>query len=275
MRRWLAATLLLIVGCSLTTETRTTGQHPWRVATTDACPSSLGGHDGVRNTGGGLSDRLVPGAPTSLLICRYSPLGGAQTPSVRHGILYASARLGAADAQAFAHLLNAIRADHGEHTCPVDVGRYDVLAFSVPGRADVDVWSSSTGCWSFTNGARRTGAPSPALEGYMQRLQQAAPGQLDVEAGADGSRGVIRGRLLAAGMSTRPLLGKVTIRPGDLQPILVGDDGVFAITVAPGVYTLTARSPQYDDGRVECRADAPVHVVADRTVVTNVYCVEK
>ena len=212
---------------------------------------------------------------SALLICRYSPKGGAQEPSVQHGALYASARLDAADAQQFARLLNAIPADHGDHSCPADLGRYDVLAFAVGHRADIDVWSSSTGCWSFTNGARLTGAPSAALMAYMQRLQTAAPGEIDVRAGADGSRGTIRGRLLASGMSTMPLPGKVTVHPGDADPILVGADGQFAVTLAAGAYTLTGRSPQYNDGRTQCRAAAQVHVVADRTVVADVYCPEK
>lgn len=217
----------------------------------------------------------MPGTPTALLICRYSPLLGRQVPSEQHGVLYGSARLDESAAIEFARLLNAIPADHGEHTCPADASRYDVLAFAVHGRADVDIWSSSTGCWSFTNGARHTGFSSVALDEYMRQLDRAVPGQLDVQAGADGSRGTIKGRLLAAGMSTTPLPGKVTASPGDLPPIVVADDGAFVMTLPPGTYTLTGRSPRYNDGRVECRAASPVHVVANQTVVADVYCVEK
>lgn len=246
-----------------------------RLSVAGTCPSRLGGHDGVRNNGSGLGARLVPGAPTALLICRYSPVGGAQLPSEVHGVLYGSARLGAADAVQFAQLLNAVPADHAERSCGPDASRYDVLAFAVQGRSDVDVWSSSTGCWSFTNGVRDTGAPSAALEAYMRRLQQVVPGELDVEAGADGSSGTIRGRLLASGVAVLPVPGKVTVNPGDVPPILVGDDGTFAVTVPPGTYTLTGLSPRYNSGRGECRADSPVHVVGGRTVTANVYCMEK
>ena len=193
---------------------------------------------------------------------------------MQHGALYASARLDSADAQQFARLLNAIPADHGDHSCPLDLDRYDVLAFAVGHRADIDVWSSSTGCWSFTNGARLTGAPSAALTAYMQRLQQAAPGQLDVRAGANGARGTIRGRLLASGMTSVPLPGKVIVQPGDLT-VDVADGGTFAVTLAPGTYTLTGRSQRYNTGRGLCRADSSIRVVAGETVEANIYCLEK
>ena len=274
MRRWVAAVLFVTVGCSMTQTSHSSGDHPMRVGEAGPCPRSLGNHDGVRNTGSGLSERLVPGTPTALLICRYSPKEGAQAPSVQHGVLYASARLDAPDAKKFADLLNDIPKDHGEHTCPADLSRYDVLAFSIRGRSDVDVWSSSTGCWSFTNGTRTTGTSSPALAAYMQRLQQVAPGQLDVRAGADGAHGTIRGRLLASGVATFPVPGKVMIQPGDVT-IDVAGDGTFAVELAPGTYTLTGRSPQYGDGRGMCRADAAARVASGQTLGVNVYCVEK
>src|SRR5690348_9815794 len=111
MRRGLAAVLVVVAGCSLTNGSRSSGQHPLRVSVAGTCPSRMDGHDGVRNSGAGLGGRLIPGVPTALLICRYSPLGGAQLPNEVHGALYGSARLGAADAVEFARLLNAIPVD--------------------------------------------------------------------------------------------------------------------------------------------------------------------
>jgi hypothetical protein len=32
--------------------------------------------------------------------------------------------------------------------------------------------------------------------------------------------------------------------------------------LVPGTYTLTGRSPSYGDGKYECRAEAPVKVIA-------------
>jgi hypothetical protein len=243
-----------------------------------ACPRTISGHDGVHNTGNGLAQRLVPGTPGAARICRYSPLLGVQAPQVLHGVLYAERALTAADASALATALNAIPADtSAEHSCPNDSGRVDLLAFRLPGRADVEIWSSSSGCWSFSNGRRRTGAWSPALEHYQALLQSWAPAQSDVYAGPGGARGTVQGRLLAEfGMQrAHPISGKIYISGRDAQPIGVGADGVFAVTLAPGTYTLTGRSSEYNAGRGICRTERPVTVVDGQTVQADVICIGK
>ncbi len=47
------------------------------------------------------------------------------------------------------------------------------------------------------------------------------------------------------------------------------------MTVSPGTYTLTGRSPLYQGGSFDCQALAPVTVLSGATVTANVYCEER
>jgi hypothetical protein len=273
----LAVFALLLTACTATTAPAP-ARHAAPGAAPAACPRSVSADDGVRNAGDGLAQRLVPGTPTAARICRYSPLGGVQGPTVAHGVLYGDKSLGSTDAARLAAALNAIPADHSaEHTCPPDFNRVDLLVFQLPGRDDVEIRSSSSGCWSFTNGNHRTGSASAMLDRYQALLQSLAPRQSEVYAGAGGARGTVQGRLLAEyGVErSHPVIGKVYISAPSAEPVLVGSDGIFAITVAPGTYTLTGRSPTYSDARGICRALRPVTIVAGRTTYADVNCIGK
>ena len=273
---WLAA-LLAVSACTSAARPEP-AQLAVVVSALAACRRSIAGRDGVHNSGAGLASQLMPGTPTAARICRYSPRGGLQAPSVVHGVLYADRQVGPADASRLVSALNAIPPDTSrEHSCPADAGRVDVLAFRIPGRADVDIWSSSSGCWTFSNGQRLTGYASPELARYQSLLDSFAPGEMEVYAGPGGARGTVQGRLLGAfgATRTRPLVGKVFISAPGTQPVLVGTNGVFAITVGPGTYTLTGRSPAYNNGNALCRADQPVTIVDGRTIHADVVCVGK
>lgn len=150
---------------------------PVRVTLIVGCPASVAGHDGVENNGPGLKDEIVPLTPTAGLLCRYSPLGGLQAPGVKHGVLYGQATLTAAQARTLASLLNRIPPyKRGEvFHCPADVGRHSILTFAAPGRSDVDVWVSDTGCPYVSNGHRQAGEPSPALGDFLSSVDDIVP----------------------------------------------------------------------------------------------------
>jgi hypothetical protein len=85
-------------------------------------------------------------------------------------------RLDAADATSLASVINRIdvRPDIGVHSCPPDNGRIEILVFSFPGAADVDLWWYASGCESVDNGyaaAFEGGNPS-FYNGFMGAMQQ-------------------------------------------------------------------------------------------------------
>jgi hypothetical protein len=95
------------------------------------------------------------------------------------------------------------------------------------------------------------------------------------------SVGTVQGRLLLVGgpapgaESAAP--GKLRItRPGSSVKADIGEDGTYAIQLAPGSYRITATSPKYDNSDGTCRTDPPVTVIAaGKTVTADVYCVMK
>jgi hypothetical protein len=136
------------------------------------CPKTLGDATTVRNTGPGLADTFVPGTPTAALVCRYSPG------------LYRSTHLDAAQAQLLAETIDhtALGPNDVAASCPEVSGNPGgtVIAFSIPGRADVDIWYADYGCESFTNGVRtanETGNVS-FYDGFMPLLDRLSPSDI-------------------------------------------------------------------------------------------------
>ena len=142
-----------------------------RVTVAAGCLSTDKGEVGVSSDGADLDSALLPTAvPAAGLVCDYSGMNGnafALTKSVT---------LSASDA---ARLAAAVRASQLSHlddamtSCPMDDGSLAVLAFSYPGRADVDVAYHYTGCPSVANG-HISGAPSEQLSA-LTHPRAAAP----------------------------------------------------------------------------------------------------
>jgi len=135
------------------------------VTVAEGCPASVAGLVGVSNPGAGLTASLLPvGSPTTALVCRYN---GSDDPS---GSLPASqwqklahqARLTATGAGELARVVAAISISRTivpgggafgpAALCPMDDGAVAVVAFSYPGRPDVDVWAQLSGCAVVGNG---------------------------------------------------------------------------------------------------------------------------
>lgn len=89
--------------------------------------------------------------------------------------------------------------------------------------------------------------------------------------------GEVRGHLYGTGGispgSPRPWDGTVTVTgAGFRREILVGADGAFALSLAPGRYLLTGRSPHFGGGRYPCNASQPADIRAGRTISVDVLC---
>jgi len=52
----------------------------------------------------------------------------------------------------------------------------------------------------------------------------------------------------------------------------VGVSGQVTLGLPPGTYTVTGRSPRYQDGLADCRAEHVANVVPGRTTTVAVYC---
>lgn len=121
-----------------------------RVTVAGGCPDSDAGFADVTNSGPGLARRLVPGtAPVAGLECRYYGLNG---PAWR---LRSTTRLNAAAAARVARSMARIPLSHpggAVLNCPLDDDSAEVIALSYPGRPDVDLWISLTGCGGVSNG---------------------------------------------------------------------------------------------------------------------------
>jgi hypothetical protein len=97
---------------------------------------------------------------------------------------------------------------------------------------------------------------------------------------SQGAIATITGNLEAVGGlppgSPRPLPGNiVATRLVHSYTAPVGSGGRYSVTVPPGPYTLTGRSPLYGGGSYECQAGDPVTVLSGATVTVNVYCQER
>jgi hypothetical protein len=142
----------------------TTGKRV-HVTVAQGCPVSVAGVVGVTNPGAGLAASLLPaGKPTAALVCRYNGSNGpsGSLPASKWQKLAHQARLsatGAADlgrVVATAPLSRTIVPGGGAFApvdhCPMDDGAVALLAFSYPGRPDVDLWAQLTGCAVVGNG---------------------------------------------------------------------------------------------------------------------------
>jgi hypothetical protein len=122
-----------------------------RIAVAGPCPASDRGYVSVQNAGDDLSSALLPtGAPTGALVCSYEGMNGTTYNLLRSTSVDATAagKLAAAIAGSSLNHL-----DDGVTSCPMDDASMTVLAFSYPGRPDVDIWYHRTGCRSISNGS--------------------------------------------------------------------------------------------------------------------------
>jgi hypothetical protein len=121
-----------------------------RVTVASGCPDSDARFTDVANSGPGLASRLLPGtAPAAGLEYRYHGMNG---PIWR---LRSTSRLNAAAAGRVARSMARLPLGHPEGgvlSCPIDDGSAEVIALSYPGRPDVDLWISLTGCGGVSNG---------------------------------------------------------------------------------------------------------------------------
>jgi hypothetical protein len=125
-----------------------------RVAVAGGCPRSDRGAAGVSNAGADLDRAMLPAAdPTAALVCRYA--------GVATNRLVAERRLDAAGARRVASVAWQATLSHpvgGVVNCPADDGSAIVVAFAYPGRADVDLWFTPSGCAALSNGHVRADA---------------------------------------------------------------------------------------------------------------------
>jgi hypothetical protein len=93
--------------------------------------------------------------------------------------------------------------------------------------------------------------------------------------------GTLTGTLQAVGGpgggSPRPLSGTITAKTSGKGILTspVGADGQFTVYPAVGTYTVSGSSPQFQDGKAECHATAPVTVTKDVTSRVTVDCQER
>lgn len=73
----------------------------------------------------------------------------------------------------------------------------------------------------------------------------------------------------------QPLSGYVTLVGPLRVRVAVGSDGRYDVTVPPGSYQATGRSPRFGSGSYPCRAASVVVVVAGQTTRANVVCQAK
>jgi hypothetical protein len=130
------------------------------VTVAEGCPATVAGAVGVSNPGAGLTASLLPaGDPTAALVCRYNGSDGLSgtLPTAQWHKLAHQARLGATGARQLALVVAAAPISRTvvpgtEALCPMDDGAVAVLAFSYPGRPDVDLWAQLNGCTLVGNG---------------------------------------------------------------------------------------------------------------------------
>src|SRR5262249_21996040 len=108
-----------------------------------ACPPTITGYDGVRNTRPGLTSTLLPAEqPTLGLVCGYDLFTEGASVKER--------RLGAAEAEALASDIRALPLAHpaaGPHGCFAQGGRYlDVIVLRYAAGPDVRLWFDVADC---------------------------------------------------------------------------------------------------------------------------------
>ena len=135
------------------------------VTVAGGCPARVAGVVGVTNPGAGLTASLLPpGSPTAALVCRYDGSDGpsGSLPASQWQKLAHQARLTATGARELARVVDAAPTSRTvvpgggafapAAQCPMDDGAVAIVAFSYPGRPDVDLWAQLSGCAVVGNG---------------------------------------------------------------------------------------------------------------------------
>jgi hypothetical protein len=135
------------------------------VSVAQGCPASVVGVVGVANPGAALTASLLPaGSPTAALVCRFNGSDGpsGSLPAPQWKKLAHRARLSTTGATELARVVAAapisrtIVPGDGAFApaanCPMDDGAVALVAFSYPGRPDVDLWAQLAGCAVVGNG---------------------------------------------------------------------------------------------------------------------------
>ena len=122
-----------------------------RVTVSGGCPRTDRNRVGVVNQGGALTTALLPaGHPTAARICRYAGANG------KPFTLRESTALAGAAAAQLAAKVAAISLAHDSSNpvrfCPMADWAAAVIAFSFPGRSDIDLWVRTNGCTTVSNG---------------------------------------------------------------------------------------------------------------------------
>src|SRR5258706_8691189 len=123
----------------------------------------------------GLSDTLVPGVPSAVLVCRYSSAtsDAGSPPRPNNGQLFGESKFNAQTAVRLARSANAAPSptNNGHSGCIAllnSIDRVTAIVVAVPRRADVNVWypdgsddrAQTTGCSPPSN-RPRTGTDGP------------------------------------------------------------------------------------------------------------------
>lgn len=160
---WAAAVLVVVVagvataivtrsGSGLGTGTWWTPGHPQlQVSVVAGCPGSVGSYADVVNTFAG--PPLVPAGPSAGLICQYGQDLGSGLPSSAD--LVRSTSLDRSQAQQLAAVIRQVDLTRpsGTTNCPAGFfGAVTVIGLSYPGRADVGLWYTTSGCATLDNG---------------------------------------------------------------------------------------------------------------------------
>ncbi len=146
------------------------------VSVAAGCPASIGGYGDVVNTFAG--PPLVPAGPNAGLICQYGEDLGSGLPSSADLVL--STSLDRAQAQQLAAVIRQIdlAPPSGASSCPAGFfGAVTVIGLSYPGRADVGLWYSTSGCQTLDNGrigAFEGGNPS-FYQGFETTIDRLSP----------------------------------------------------------------------------------------------------
>jgi hypothetical protein len=169
---------LIVAGVTALSQAAAANSHPApsEAQTTDfrtysSCPAN--DRQELTNIAAGASSQLVPGAPTQVLLCRYSGLN--PTPSAVGHLLVHRLVTRARTVGRLSHEFDSLKPfQPGSYSCPADFGVKIVAIFRYSGgRSDDPVTLDPDGCASVTNGhLTRTAAfpPGPTLIGQLAGL---------------------------------------------------------------------------------------------------------
>jgi hypothetical protein len=121
-----------------------------RLTVAGGCPATDSGAVGVRNEATDLAAALLPDAvPNAAILCRYAGANGATGTLTKQKVLDATQ---AAALAAYLRTAPVPHVDGALRSCPMMDGTVELLAFSFPGRDDVDLWWPIGGCALIANG---------------------------------------------------------------------------------------------------------------------------